>query len=176
MNEIEVKFAVDSFDAIRARVESAGFSSGGMFTERVRYYDSLDRKWASAGVTIRTKTVNGRTVVTVKKKVAGEYKSSVEKECEVIDPKNELEGMLSILGLRTDLEYTKQREHFTSLGLGAVELDSVEEIGAKYIELETESEEKMSELIKELAVDGATQDMRSYPNIIREFRNIAPTT
>lgn len=170
MKEIEVKFPISSTDEVRAKIENAGFSKVKEFTESVSYYDSPTDKWKNNRITVRTKTINGETVFTVKKKIEGEFKSSIEKECSVDAPIDEFREMLQMIDLVPDLEYSKTREHYTRPDNCAVELDYIEETGDRFIELETESEEKMKDLITELGFENLTPDLRSYPNIIREYR------
>lgn len=170
MNEIEAKFTVDSFDEVRNKLRDSGFIGGGSFIEKACYYDSLDNKWKNNNTIIRTKIIDGKIIFTVKRKTAGEFKGAIEKECEIMGSTKEFGDMLEILELRPDLEYSKKREHFTRNNGCSVELDDVEEIGAKFIEFETESDEKMKALIKEFGFSNLTPDLRSYPKIVREFR------
>ncbi len=170
MNEIEIKFRVSSFDEVRKIIEKVGFTKEREFVESVSYYDSPDDKWKKNSITVRTKTINGKTTFTVKKKISGEFKSSIEKECSVDAPIDEFREMLQMIDLIPDLEYSKTREHYTRPDNCAVELDYVEETGDRFIELETESEEKMKDLIAELGFKNLNPDLRSYPNIIREYR------
>lgn len=170
MNEIEVKFSVKSFKDVREKIEKTGFIKEKEFIESVSYYDAPDGKWKNNNVTIRTKTVNGKTIFTVKKKIGGEFKSSVEKECSVDASINDFREMLLVLELVPDIEYTKTREHYSRNDDCAAELDYIGETGDYFIELETQSEEKMKLLINELGFENLTPDLRSYPNIIREYQ------
>ena len=170
MKEIEVKFPISSTDEIKIKLEKAGFSRVDKFKESVSYYDSPDGKWKNNKVTIRTKTIDGKTTLAVKKKIEGEFKSSIEKECSIDAPINEFREMLQMIDLIIHLEYSKTREHYARNDGCAAELDYIEETGNRFIELETESEKQMRNLIAELDFKNLTPDLRSYPNIIREYR------
>lgn len=170
MNEIEVKFAVDSFEEIKVKLKDLGFVQNKSFIEKVCYYDSLDNKWKNSNTVIRTKMIEGKIIFTIKKKISGEFKGALEKECEIIGSEEEFKEMLEMIELQPDLEYSKKREHFTRADSSAIELDDVKEIGAKFIELETTSEEKMKVLIEELGFGNLTPDLRGYPKIIRDYR------
>lgn len=167
--EIEVKFRVDSFDSIEKRLEKAGFTNFGSSEESTILYDDNNGKWKDAGITVRTKTINGKTTFTVKKKVAGKFKSAIEKECFPDVSIDEFKEMLGMIDLFPDLEYSKTRNHFKRDNV-AVELDHIEETGEKFIELEAPDEETLENLISELDLTGLKPDIRSYSKIIREHR------
>ena len=170
MKEIEAKFLVSSVDEIKSRLENSGFSKEKDFTELVTCYDTPDGRWKDRKTTIRTKVIDEKLIFTVKKRIEGEFKSSMEKECSVNAPINEFREMLQMIDLTPSLEYSKTRKHYTRTDGSAAELDHIEETGDRFIELETQSEDEMRNLIVELGFENIIPDLRSYPNIIREYR------
>jgi predicted adenylyl cyclase CyaB len=169
MTEIEVKFKTDGFDDIKKKLKEAGFRQEWDSLETVAIYDMPGNELNGKGITVRIKDIGGKTVFTVKQKIEGKFKSAIEKECVVDSSLADFQEMLEIIGFTRVLEYSKNRTHY-SRGEYSVELDHIEEIGEKFIELEATSEEKLDKLIAELGLRGLEPDTRSYTKIIREHR------
>lgn len=170
MTEIEVKFKAEDFDEIKGKLNEAGFKEEWSLLEKVAFYDTPGGEWKKKGITVRTKDIGGKTVFTVKEKMEGKFKSAIEKECVVDLPLSDFQEMLRMVGFAPILEYLKTRTHY-SRGEYSVELDHMEETGERFIELEAPSEENIEKLIVELGLNSLEPDIRSYGEIIKEYRN-----
>jgi adenylate cyclase class IV len=169
MKEVEVKFHVSSFDDIEKKLKEADFLKYKEFEEEVVYYDSPEGKWKDNKITIRTKTVGDKTVFTIKKNIGGQFKTNFEKECVIEGSLEDFQDMLRMIDLIPDLKYSKKRIHYIKDDCAA-ELDYIKEIDKRFIELEAQTEEKLRDMVVELGFSDIEADIRSYPNIIREFR------
>ena len=165
-----MKFRTGGFDDIKNKLKEAGFREEWSSPETVAFYDAPNKEWRRKGATVRTKNIGGKTIFTVKQKIAGKFKSAIEKECAVDLPLSDFQEMLKIIGFEIALEYSKKRTHY-SRGEYSVELDHIEEIGGKFIELEAPSEGDLERLIAELGLQDLEPDIRSYGEIIKEYRN-----
>ncbi|NOZ76945.1 MAG: class IV adenylate cyclase [Euryarchaeota archaeon] len=170
MLEIEAKAEVDDLEAVREAVLRRGGAFLGREVQRDVYFAHPKRDFAETDEALRMREAGGRFFLTYKgPKLDRETKTREEFEVEVFDAGN-AEEILHRLGFRRVLEVRKTRESYRLPGY-RVMLDEVEGLGS-FVELEKEagdySPQEMADLFKDLGIDPARMERRSYLELLLE--------
>jgi len=166
-NEIEVKIEIDSFENIKKSLLENGWLLEYSTTEDVVYFDDNNNSWKERGVTIRSKKINNKDVFTVKlKKAGGEYRIAKEGELK-IESSEKIKEVLSLMGIEPVFSYSKEREHWIKAN-SAIELDYIPQVAKRFIEIESNTMEKVEDIIKIFNLNNYTRNSKSYPDIIKE--------
>lgn len=164
--ELELKFKVDDFQGVEAKLLELGAVLGWKGEEENWFFDTADKKLKEMNKSLRLKKQgeHGNTfTVKVKSSEDVRYKSRDEYEIKIDDIPMSAE-ILKLLGFEETLNYKKHREHWR-LGDSSIELDELN--GIKIVEIEG-GEEKINELAGILNLDFKTSTTKSYSQILRE--------
>jgi adenylate cyclase class 2 len=178
--EVEVKFAVDEFAPLEAKLREWGATFDSARRDEDRYFNAPDRDFATTDEALRVRSVGVKNVVTYKgPKIDAETKSRLEIEAALADGAEAAEEMVRIL---THLRYratgvvrkSRRIARFRRDGLELqASLDEVEGVG-RYAEVETMAEEARfagakGAVLASAAELGMTQpERRSYLQLMLE--------
>lgn len=167
-NEIEVKIEIDSFENIKKSLLENGWILKYSTIEDVVYFDDNNNSWKERGVTIRSKKINDKDILTVKlKKAESEYRIAKEGELK-IESSEKIQEVLSLMGIEPVFSYSKEREHWVKVN-NAVELDYIPQVAKRFIEIESDTIEKVEDIIKTLNLNNYPRNSKSYPDIVKEY-------
>lgn len=184
--EIEAKFRVDAFDAVRLRCEQAGGEYVGALLQTDRFYDTPEGRLLAgdSGLRVRREaTLEGepgpcaesQVLLTFKGPLRNDSVLKVREEIELPLPGDErMERILAGLGLELVLAFQKRRIRYR-LGGCMIELDELPLLG-KFAEIEGPSESDVHRVCEMLDLSGPSLRVgyaRMMGQICRE-RGIVP--
>lgn len=140
MKEIEVKFKVNSFDSIRAKLKKMGAGLVWEGMEESYFFDTRSKNLRKRGTILRLRRWdNHSNILTVKTKAFRnkKYKIKHEYEIEINDIKAAQE-LFFALGFVEYFRYKKYREHWR-VSDASIELDKVEHL--LFVEIEASPKE-----------------------------------
>ena len=170
VNEIELKFPIDSADSLAAKLAGLGFISHGEVFESNVVLDTPDLTLRSQGRLLRLRR-DRKLLLTWKEPhedvaLSLRYKAKRESELELGDLET-MRHILHRLGFTDERVYEKYREHFTRADGSAAELDRLPHIG-RFLELEAEPE-AMEEIAAALGLDTSQGIKVSYMVVFQEW-------
>ncbi|HRX84772.1 MAG TPA: class IV adenylate cyclase [Phycisphaerae bacterium] len=168
--EIEAKFKVDAFDAVRAALAAVAADRVGRRHETNHMLDRRDDPLAQHDSALRVRACRAldgppqSSRLTFKGPVqASRFK--VREELEVaIDDAAGVVAILERLGFRTALVYEKRRETWR-LGDCRIELDELPELGC-FVEIEAPDERTVEAVCHQLGLTGAEPITASYVHLL----------
>jgi len=168
--EIEAKIAIDDFDAMEARLLSAGGKKKGKYTETDAFFDFEDRRLKQADSALRLRErrdLEGPDVwhrLTFKgPKHGGVYKQRREVEFGVDQPEN-VKMLLESLGMKVFFQYTKRRNSWVFNDCD-IEVDQIEGVG-DFIEVEGPDETCIRRVIETLGLQDRPVIHESYLSMV----------
>ena len=124
MLEIEIKLSIADVAAVRAQLETLGWSAGERLFERNAVYDTPDQALARAGKLLRIRETGGRAILTVKLPADSDGPHKVREEHNLDAPGPTLGRIVDGLGFAPAWTYEKHRTRYSRPGEpGVVELD-----------------------------------------------------
>lgn len=168
--EIEAKFAVPTFDAVRAALHAAGATHVGRVLETNRFFDRPDGSLRQSGCGLRVRalqTLDGPargSSITFKGPLApGPLKARPEYEVQV-DDAGSAAALLAQLGFVEFFAFEKRRESWR-LGACEIELDELPHLGC-YVEIEGPSTERIEESRRLLSLETVDNIRASYLGLL----------
>lgn len=149
--EVEVRFPVEDFDAVRSKLVKLGGERHSDATELVRFYDTPQMRYDAAGTHIRIKEIGSGARVELQQKekeptasMPGnpERKMKVRREFPIETFATVQDAEAYAMARYPDIvlihhwTYTKHREHWTLPANVSVELDTLVELARRYVEIE----------------------------------------
>lgn len=166
MREIEIKFRVRDFHAVRAKLQTLGALLEWKGNEESYFFDSAKEVLKHKHYNLRLRRWSGhKDTMTLKTKPGEEdrkYKVRNEYEIEV-DNIRTAGVILEHLGFKEYLRYKKYREHW-KLGDASIELDKLS--GQHFVEVEA-AKKRIDELVPILGLDWRNAEKRGYISLLK---------
>jgi len=164
-DEIETKFRVSSFAAVRRALAAAGARYLSTVVQTDSFFDTAERSLLASGGGLRLRRtralrsagprVDARPLVTFKGPVKARRKAKVRRELQThCDEPGVMEQILRAIDLRKALTVEKRRASY-KLGRCRVELDEVASLG-RFVEIEGPSEKAVLATAEKLGIPGET--------------------
>lgn len=162
-NEIEMKFKVETFSAIRKSLHAAGAKYIGTVMQTDRYFDTPGGKLLKADTAVRLRQVriiktapgakmDRRPQITYKGPIASNRRAKIRREVQThIDNASALEEILRAAGLASTMTIQKRRASYR-LGRCMIELDELPAIG-RFVEIEAAGEKLINAAAKKLSLN-----------------------
>jgi len=167
VQEIEAKFQVADFEAVRRRLSELGAVCLGSDLQTDTYYDTPDRNLLDQDKGLRIRCMSsltsqadnadqspdrdGRPLLTYKGPADSHAEAKIRQELQTrVDSHEAMDGILTALGLKTSLVIQKKRTSH-QFGDSLVELDELPVIG-RFVEIEAPSPERIEEIRRELGI------------------------
>ncbi|MFC1544780.1 class IV adenylate cyclase [Gemmatimonadota bacterium] len=169
-NEIELKFPLDSSDALAAKLTELGFVSQGEVFESNLVLDTPDYSLLAQRCLLRLR--RDRTVKLTWKEphedisLSERYKAKRESELELGDFQT-MRHIFHRMGYTAERVYEKYREHFTRPDGAVAELDRLPHIG-RFLELEAKPE-VLEDVAAALGLDTSVGIKVSYMVVFQEW-------
>ena len=163
-NEIEMKFKVETFSAIRKSLRTAGAKYIGTVMQTDRYFDTSGGELRKIDTAVRLRQVrviktapgvkiDRRPQITYKGPITPHHRAKVRREVQThIDDASALEEILRTAGLAPTMTIEKRRASYR-LGRCMIELDELPAIG-RFVEIEADSEKLINAAAKKLSLNG----------------------
>ena len=167
--EVELKFPVDGFQEIAARLRELGCLPGEAAREENFVFDTPDRLLGKRNVLLRLRLTAGLTILTVKGPVRDStMKVRSEFETRLSCSLDEARQILETLGYEVAASYEKIRQ-VSRLGEVTVCLDEL--WFGSFVELEATTEEDLADAAFRLGFDPSCGLSRSYLNLEARARS-----
>ena len=161
IKEIEAKYSVQSFSAVRKALRGAGAKYLGTVLQTDQFYEKPDRAFRRSGCGLRLRRVkvlkrgsvqgDTRPLITFKGPIQGNSNAKIRHEIETkLDCATTAAELLCALGLRMEMTIQKSRSSY-KLGRALIELDELPLLG-KFIEIEGISERNVETTRKRLGI------------------------
>ncbi|MCB9853201.1 MAG: class IV adenylate cyclase [Phycisphaerales bacterium] len=164
--ELEAKIPVESHDAVRNQLRTAGAEYVGKVLETNHLLDHTDCSLRDSGCGLRVRSIQildgegpGATMTFKGPKQAGAFKQREEHETQIENADAAL-AILRGLGHTRELVFEKRRETWR-LGDCTIELDEVPVLG-RFVEIEGPSAASIQHIIDALHLDGSRNISDSY--------------
>ncbi|MCK5113694.1 MAG: class IV adenylate cyclase [Phycisphaerae bacterium] len=165
-NEVEAKYRVDGFTAVRKRLNELGAEFLGTVRQTDTFFDDAAGSLQGAGCGLRLRrekilrrgtgaTLSG-AMITFKGPVAKNRKVKIREEIETcVDSPDATVAILAACGFRAAVTIEKRRSSYR-LGRARIELDQLPLLGTvgKFVEIEGVSERNVETVRKKLGIDG----------------------
>ena len=161
-DEIEVKFKVDDFAAVRRALRRAGARHVATVVQTDTYYDTPGRTLLGRDRGLRIREVrcvrppaggtDTRPLLTAKGPRRGRFAKFRREVQTHLDDAKALAEILRFLGLEASVTIQKRRSTYT-LGSSLVELDELPVIG-KFVEIESPSRSALESACRRLGLEG----------------------
>jgi adenylate cyclase class 2 len=160
MREIEVKFKIKDFDALKRKIEKIGARYKDKFSQSDTWFVFPGKKRAKKWRGFRLRSQKGKAILTLKKDQVVDrlIREAEEIEVEVSD----FERMMRILvglGFQKEINIKKERETW-QIGEVEIALDKVEKLG-NFLELEGPKKE-IEAVVKKLGLERAKRITLHY--------------
>ncbi len=161
INEIEAKYSVRSFSAVRKALRGAGAKYLGTVLQTDQFYEKPDRAFRRSGCGLRLRCIkilkrgdvrgDSRPLITFKGPIRGNSGTKIRREIETkLDCATAAAELFCALGLRPTMTIQKSRSSY-KLGRCLIELDELPLLG-KFIEIEGISERNVETTRKRLGI------------------------
>lgn len=167
MNEIEVKYQLVFLPKIKKTMDKVGFIFKGKNFERNFIFDTEAGEFASENKLLRirmtTKDLSTfKGLLTTKQKIEGEFKSNIEHEIEIPSPQKVVQMFKALFARH--FEYQKFRSSYYSPEYKTT--ICVDELPfGTFIEIESNEENKLKEVIEILKLKGQKPIVKGYPTL-----------
>lgn len=176
--EVEVRFSVEGFDAVRLKLLELGGKQQSDADELVRFYDTPKKRYERANTRIRIKTIgkHARAILQQKGKEPfaamqdhPDRKMKVRREFPIEEfatiQEAEAYAVSRFWGVVEIREwtYTKHREHWVLPDKVSIELDTLRELDRRYVEIEGKPEQ-IQRLVEAFGFDWGDSVVQSYRN------------
>ena len=166
-NEIEMKFKVADFTAIRKALRTAGGQYRGTVLQTDRYFDTPDKRLLAGDCGLRIRatrylrsTVHHRDLrplLTYKGPTDGGGRAKIRREIQTrLDDADAIAEIIQACGMTQTMVVQKRRTTY-KLPHCLVELDELPLIG-RFVEIEASSEAHIERAMKKLAIEAAPSD------------------
>ena len=178
--EIEVKFKVDDFSAVRRALRRAGARYAATVIQTDSYYDTPDRMLLSRDCGLRIRRVrclrsaggklDTRPLLTAKGPARGGAKAKIRREIQThLDDPEAVSEILRWVGLELTMLIQKRRTTYR-LGPCVVELDELPVIG-RFVEIESPGRRALEHACRLLALKGR-RITDHYINLLRRAEGV----
>lgn len=175
-NEVEAKYAIDGFTAVRKALQNAGAEFLGTVLQTDRYYDRADDGLRKQGCGLRLrlhhvlkhgkKRFDSRPLITYKGPLNPSAKVKIRREIQTrLDSGESAHDLMLACGLQLRMTLQKRRSSYR-LGRAMVEMDELPLIG-KFVEIEGLSESHVESVRKKLHIQ-AEHIPSSYTKILAD--------
>ena len=166
--EVELKFQVTDFDAIRKILKDSGAVRTVMENhERNTVFDRPDSSLKRSGVLLRLRKFCNEVILTVKEPgLPGPMKNRKEHETKLSVSFNDAQNLLKVLGYNAVYRYEKTREVWSTTS-ASVCLDKLH--FGSFVEIEANSTEGVKAAAELLGFDLSTGLRESYRNLESKF-------
>ena len=175
-DEIEAKYSVQNFSAVRKALRGAGAEYLGTVLQTDQFYDQPDQTFPLSGCGLRLRRVkilkrgnvqlDARPIITFKGPIQPRPSVKVRREIEMkVDCATAAAELLCALGLRPIMTIQKSRSSY-KLGRCLIELDELPLLG-KFIEIEGLSERNVETTRRRLGIRPRCIH-RSYAHLLAE--------
>ena len=162
-HEIESKFKVDDFSAVRRALRAAGAEYLCTVLQTDCYYDTSGKMLLSRDCGLRIRTVrclrrgaekiDTRPLLTVKGPADSSLEAKIRREVQThLDNVEEVEEILLAVGMKPSLTIQKRRASY-KLGKSLIELDELPLIGC-FVEIEAPSQKQIQQTRQKLHLEG----------------------
>lgn len=167
MKEIEIKFKVNNFEDITARLKKQGAKCDWRGIEESFFFDTPDRRLKRKRQMLRLRRWEGHSnSLTLKLEPESSKRFKIRDEYQIMfDDMDTARDILKHLGYAEYLRYKKYREHWV-LKDAVVELDKLKSL--YFVEIEA-SQDRIQELVSELGLDWKKTTTEGYLTILKNL-------